>query len=187
MVIYAISDLEGFHPSELIPDFKDIISKDEVIICGDVLDSTMISKPDHIVNKSNNLKTLYDIVTKPNLRLTFGNRDLNKMKVLPLTILTTSDKTIPILVNKFNNGTIELDFINAYTELKKIQNLEWVHKMSNWYPFWGGKIVENIEYWKNDNEPSQFGFFEKRFRKIFGDDTTVGTMSAVNLLETIPK
>jgi hypothetical protein len=187
MVIYAISDLEGFHPSELIPNFKDIISKDEVIICGDVLDSTMISKPKHIDNKSNNLRTLCDIVTKPNLRLTFGNRDLNKMKVLPLTILTTTDKTSSWLIDNFNNGTIKLDFLVAYTELKKITHLEWVHKMSNWYPFWGGKIGEKIEYWKNDNEPSQYGFFEKRFRKIFGDDTIEGTMSAVNLLETIPK
>jgi hypothetical protein len=186
MVIYAISDLEGFHPSELIPDFKKIILKDEVIICGDVLDSTMISKPKHIDNKSNNLRTLYDIVTKPNLRLTFGNRDLNKMKVLPLTILKqkTDPKQSNYNITKFNNGELDLN-LKSYTELNK--DLEWVHKMSNWYPFWGGKIGEKIEYWKNDNEPSQYGFFEKRFRKIFGDDTIEGTMSAVNLLETIPK
>ena len=27
--------------------------------------------------------------------------------------------------------------------------------MSNWYPFWGEKIVDNIDYWKDDYEPHE--------------------------------
>jgi len=189
MVIYAISDLEGFHPSELIPNYNQIIKTNdtEVIICGDVFDSTMLSKKDHLNNKSNNLRTIHEIVTQPNLKLTFGNRDLNKMKVGPLTILKTLDNSSNELVNNFNNGLLDLNS-ETYNSLNaNLKNLDWVHKMSNWYPFWGGINADNIGYWKNDNEPSQYGFFEKRFQKIFGPDTSVGTMSAGNLLETIPK
>ena len=67
--------------------------------------------------------------------------------------------------------------------------------MSNWYPFWGEKIMDNIDYWKNNNEPLKIVkegksepclFFERRFHKIFGTDTTIGTMNAHNLLKTIP-
>jgi hypothetical protein len=184
MVIYAISDLEGFHPSELISDT--ITLKDEVIICGDVLDSTMLSK-DHLTNKSKNLRTIFDIVTKPNFKLTFGNRDLNKIKVLPLSILKTKDNSSNDLVNNFNNGLLDLN-LKTYNDLYTFEsNLEWVHKMSNWYPFWGGINDNNIEYWKNDIEPVQYKFFERRFHKIFGADTSIGTMSAGNLLETIPR
>ena len=190
MVIYAISDLEGFHPSELIPNYNQIIKaqETEVIICGDVFDSTMFSK-DHLNNKSNNLKTIYEIVTQPKLKLTFGNRDLNKMKVGPLTILKTIDNSSNKLVDDFNNGLLDLNLesYNSFSLNDGLKKLDWVHKMSNWYPFWGGINADNIGYWKNDNEPSQYGFFEKRFQKIFGPDTSVGTMSAGNLLETIPQ
>jgi hypothetical protein len=197
MDIYAISDLEGFHPRQLISNYDNIIKTNEVIICGDVLDSTMLSK-DHLNDKSNNLKTIYEIVNQPNLKLTFGNRDLNKMKVKPLTILKTKDNSNNVLVQKFNDGKLDTDFVESYNSLLQIEsNIEWVHKMSNWYPFWGG-IDKNIAYWKDDNQPTElkdnqgviirkFGFFEKRFQKIFGADTTVGTMSAGFLLETIPK
>lgn len=187
MVIYAISDLEGFHPSELLPEYDgydNIIKDHEVIICGDVLDSTMISEKDHLEKKIFNLRTIHQILFQPNLRLTFGNRDLNKLKVGPLTILKTKDNSSNILVDNFNNGLLNLDLATY----NKFENLDWVHKMSNWYPFWGGINKENIGYWKDDNEPKEtLGFFEKRFIKIFGPDTSKGTMSAGNLLKTIPK
>ena len=201
MVIYAISDLEGFHPSELIPNYNQIIKNNdtEVIICGDVFDSTPTTIPTNLlVNKSNNLRTIYEIVTQSNLKLTFGNRDLNKMKVGPLTILKTKDDSSNYLVSDFNNGLLDLN-VETYNKFNAcVLNLDWVHKMSNWYPFWGGLNADNIGYWKNDNEPIElrdkannivriYGFFEKRFQKIFGPDTSVGTMSAGNLLETIPR
>jgi hypothetical protein len=200
MVIYAISDLEGFHPRELIPEYHKVIEEtyvNEVIICGDVLDSTMISKSDPLLTsrKSNNLRTIFEILKKPNLKLTFGNRDLNKLKVGPLTILKTKDNTPNELVNKFNKGELPLN-LSTYHELKVGNNLEWVQKMSNWYPFWGGINETNIKYWQDDNEPTvkdekgniirEYGFFEKRFLKIFGADTKIGTMSDDNLLVTIP-
>ena len=69
--------------------------------------------------------------------------------------------------------------------------------MSNWYPFWGDKIKDKINYWKDDNEPlvlrnkeneiiKSYNFFEKRYLKIFGADTSIGTMNAEYLLQTIP-
>jgi len=147
-------------------------------------------------HKCNNLKTIFEILKKPNLKLTFGNRDLNKIKVGPLTILKTIDNSQNVLVNNFNKGELPLN-LSTYLELNKVVgNLEWVQKMSNWYPFWGGINKDNIGHWRDENEPNgiykdkklvrSYGFFEKRFLKIFGADTKVGTMSADNLLETIP-
>jgi len=191
MVIYAISDLEGFEPSELLPEYAvydNVISKEdnEVIICGDVLDSTMITENDLIKKKKNkNITTIHQLLIRKNLKLTFGNRDLNKLKVGPLTILKTSDSSTNDLVNKFNEGELKLN-IETYKNLDAIQSkLVWHHKMSNWYPFWGDEIIEKIDYWKNDGDQSP-GFFERRFNKIFGADTKIGTMSANNLLIAIP-
>ena len=40
---FAISDLEGFYPDQVLPIYNDIKTnkQDEIIICGDIIDSTM--------------------------------------------------------------------------------------------------------------------------------------------------
>jgi hypothetical protein len=54
---------------------------DSLVICGDIMDSTIKTQINReiIKLKSNNIKTIYDIVTNPNIFLTFGNRDLKKI------------------------------------------------------------------------------------------------------------
>jgi predicted phosphodiesterase len=201
MNIYAISDLEGLYPQQVLPIYEEIKKEKEnkkLIICGDVIDSTIAGKVIYKEEKfrtlkSNNIKTIYDIVTNPNIFLTFGNRDLNKMKVGPLSELKSisdasdaSDNPIDQidLINQFNNGELNLDF-STYQSFSKLR-LDWVQKMSNWYPFWGGAISDKISYWKDDDCQPEGKFFERRFQKIFGADTSIGTMSAGYLLETVP-
>jgi hypothetical protein len=201
--IYAISDLEGLSPSHVFPLYSEILQgRNELVICGDILDSTSPGinfgtfenetkygdeEKESIRRlfslKANNIRTIVDIITNDNIKLAFGNRDLNKLKVLPLTRLNLP--SVPLL-KQFNSGNLNIN-IETYKEIQKIQK-SWSCNMSNWYPFWGGdvNIEPNKSYWKNDNLPGK-GFFYDRFTKIFGADTTVGTMSAQNLKYTIVK
>ena len=198
---FAISDLEGFYPDQVLPIYNSIKydKQNEIIICGDIIDSTIKSTPTKSILelKSNNLKTIYDIVVNPNICLTFGNRDLNKIKVGPLTELYYygQDENSRKLIDTFNSGDLDNLNITTFYNIFNIKEKRWCQNMSNWYPFWGEKIVDNIDYWKNNNEPREIVkdgklepclFFEKRFHKIFGTDTTIGTMNAHNLLKTIP-
>jgi len=198
---FAISDLEGFYPDQVLPMYNSIKydKLNEIIVCGDIIDSTIKSTPTSSILelKSNNLKTIYDIVVNSNICLTFGNRDLNKIKVGPLTELCYygQDENSRKLINSFNSGDLENLNITTFYNIFNIKEKRWCQNMSNWYPFWGEKIIDNIDYWKNNNEPIKivkegkpepYLFFEKRFHKIFGTDTTVGTMNAHNLLKTIP-
>jgi len=198
---FAISDLEGFYPDQVLPMYNSIKydKLNEIIVCGDIIDSTIKSTPTPSILelKSNNLKTIYDIVVNSNICLTFGNRDLNKIKVGPLTELCYygQDENSRKLINSFNSGDLENLNITTFYNIFNIKEKRWCQNMSNWYPFWGEKIIDNIDYWKNNNEPIKivkegkpepYLFFEKRFHKIFGTDTTVGTMNANNLLKTIP-
>jgi len=198
---FAISDLEGFYPDQVLPMYNSIKydKLNEIIVCGDIIDSTIKSTPTSSILelKSNNLKTIYDIVVNSNICLTFGNRDLNKIKVGPLTELCYygQDENSRKLINSFNSGDLENLNITTFYNIFNIKEKRWCQNMSNWYPFWGEKIIDNIDYWKNNNEPIKIVkegkpepclFFEKRFHKIFGTDTTVGTMNAHNLLKTIP-
>lgn len=201
--IFTISDLEGFYPEQVLPMYNQIKERmtDNLIICGDIMDSTIKTQitKEILKLKSNNIKTIYDIVTNPNIFLTFGNRDLNKIKVGPLTELycEENDENYKILIDKFNKGELENLDKKTYNKFLCIEKKRWYQKMSNWYPFWGEIIKDKINYWKDDNEPlvlrnkeneiiKSYNFFEKRFLKIFGADTSIGTMTADNLLQTIP-
>ena len=196
--IFAISDLEGFYPDQVLPTYNSIKydKLNEIIICGDIIDSTIKSTPtaNILELKSNNLKTIYDIVVNSNICLTFGNRDLNKIKVGPLTELYYygTNKEEKKLIDNFNSGDLENLNITTFYNILNVKEKRWFQNMSNWYPFWGEKIMDKIDYWKDNNEPSKidksktYFFFEKRFHKIFGTDTSIGTMNANNLLKTIP-
>jgi hypothetical protein len=205
MIVYACSDLEGYSPTELLPDYEKIKKdkKNTIIFCGDLIDSTITGQKDILGSiksrKSKNIINIFDIVMNHNILLTFGNRDLNKIKVGPLTELAmifvqsselkdkASFELVKKLVNEFNKGKINLDYTTYETLNNSISTFKWVQKMSNWYPFWGGALKDKINYWKDDREPiDASGFFDRRFQKIFGKDTARGTMSAEYLLETIP-
>jgi hypothetical protein len=199
---FSISDLEGFYPEQVLPMYNQIKQEktNQLIICGDIMDSTLRTQINYDILKlkSNNIKTIYDIVTNSNIILTFGNRDLNKIKVGPLTELCYNgeDGNSKILIDKFNSGELEKLDIDTYINLAKIREKNWYQSMSNWYPFWGYN-KEKIDYWQREVEPigkknkdrileKPYLFFERRFYKIFGSDPAVGTMGADNLLHTIP-
>ena len=152
---YSISDLEGFYPEYVLPMYNEIKRKhdEELIICGDILDSTIKAKIDYNILKlkSNNVKTIYDIVTNPNIFLTFGNRDLNKIKVGPLTELycEEEDESSKMLIDNFNKGELETLDKMTYFSILAIVKKGWCQNMSNWYPFWSD-VKDNLDYWKDD-------------------------------------
>lgn len=198
---FAISDLEGFYPDQVLPMYNSIKydKLNQIIVCGDIIDSTIKSTPTIgiLELKSHNIKTIFDIVVNSNIYLTFGNRDLNKIKVGPLTELCYygQDENSKKLIDSFNSGDLDNLNITTFYNISNIKEKRWCQNMSNWYPFWGEKIMDNIDYWKDNDEPNKILkdgklekclFFEKRFHKIFGLDTTIGTMNANNLLKTIP-
>ena len=63
--------MEGFYPDQVLPIYNDIKhdKQNEIIICGDIIDSTIKSTPTASILKlkSNNLKTIYDIVINSNI------------------------------------------------------------------------------------------------------------------------
>ena len=100
--IRVISDLEGFDIEMYFHDTYNLF------VCGDIVDSTLVTtlKGTFLEAKSNNLKNILHCACNPNVRLLFGNRDLNKLKCKFLAELNhTGDETA-----QFNNGNINLDF-----------------------------------------------------------------------------
>jgi hypothetical protein len=112
-------------------------------------------------------------------------------------------------IQQFNNGNINLS-TDTYTKYKDIIiNNDWIANMNNWLPFWNNSVFTqtikkkekdqagiekevdqpNANYytWHDayDVKKSTTPFLD-RFNKIFGTDGSIGTMSAGNLLYTIP-
>ncbi len=194
--VHIISDYEG----EQIKS-EEYNSSNGLIICGDILDSTVGFGFQENFNKSTgdindikkvyNLRNIVSIVNNKNIHLIFGNRDVNKFKCKYLTKMKKYQKG-DIYYN-FNRGNINLSEI-TYTDLK-ISKIEWVVDTKHWYPFWNKDIKKYLEYWEKtekeitksiDNTEYGENQFLKRFYRIFGTDGPQGTMSASNLLYTIP-
>ena len=178
--IRVISDLEGFDIEMYFHDTYNLF------VCGDIVDSTLVTalKGNYLESKSNNLKNILHCACNPNVRLLFGNRDLNKLKCKFLAELNeTGDATA-----EFNNGNVNLSITN-YEILKEKINKENVWKVPNmnaWYTFWAN--VGKGKNWTESPKYTEQPFYD-RFLEIFGADNAVkdgGTMSAQNLLETIP-
>ena len=182
--IRVISDLEGFDIEMYFHDTYNLF------VCGDIVDSTLVTTlnedflEDFLKAKSNNLKNILHCACNPNVRLLFGNRDLNKLKCKYLAELNhTGDDTA-----QFNDGNINLS-VESYQNLKEKINKENVWKvpnMNSWYTFWAdvGKGKNWTETPKYIEQP-----FYDRFLEVFGADNGIkdgGTMSAQNLLQTIP-
>ena len=125
--IHIISDPEGFK----IPDVPE---GEELYICGDLVDSVIKGKNNFLPAKSHNLHNIRECITKDNVFLAFGNRDLNKIKCKWLCELKKSDDPQNILVRLFNNGSIMLNY-ESYKSIVALEP-EWVHNHKNWYPYW---------------------------------------------------
>lgn len=212
MLYYATSDPEGYDILKMT-DFNPNKSDNKLIICGDILDSTFIgnisSDYDKLKAKSFNLRNIRNVLLNKNITLVLGNRDLNKIKCMQLCKLSTK-KGAPNneLINKFNNGNIDLNKETYEIIFKFIKGNKgpsndetpaspWkIYNMSKWYTFWAeglGKGKEwnktMKEYYIDDKGPRPQNYpqpFLTRFKEIFGKDNVDGTMSADNLLYTIP-
>jgi hypothetical protein len=183
--ITIISDYEG---EDINSKIYDNVSKKGLIICGDMLDSTVSKGYEEEFNKLTgkindiqkiyNLRNILAIVENKNIHLIFGNRDINKFKCKFLTRLNENEtnKKYP-LIRAFNNGDINLSF-EIYNQLKEslknIQNTQniWKADTKHWHPFW------NIT--QSNIDTNDIYIFLKRFYTIFG------YMNANNILYTIP-
>jgi hypothetical protein len=178
---HVISDPEGYDITTLFDGLKGTF-----LVNGDLIDSTSIRdiKPiEYLKLKSNNLKNIHTILTEDKYTLIFGNRDLNKIKCRFLNELQGSD----ILIQSFNNGSIDLS-IKTYEPIKqKLLSEPWkIDSMNHWYTFWSPTVGDkNKKDWTIKSDYSKSPFLT-RFNEIFGADNTIGTMSAGNLLYTIP-
>ena len=140
------------------------------------------------IPKTFNLYNIRYALNNKNVQLLFGNRDLNKIKCAILCKIK-NDKNDPSIDN-FNNGDISISY-NVYKNFLKIKEYKWLANMNNWLPFWNPTSLnatkDNYKIWHSEYDISTSDTpFLDRFNKIFGPDTTVGTMSAGNLLYTIP-
>lgn len=188
--VTIISDPEGFK----IPDVPD---DEELYICGDLIDSVIKGKKDDFLElKSFNLYNIQKCIKKNNVFLAFGNRDLNKLKCRYLCELnTTTNEDANTLINKFNNGNIELKYDN-YNTIKNAKP-EWKEDHKNWYPYWntGNSIFRKTDkdhekyktYWTTTPPDEKKNMFTHRYKTIFGEDPKVGTMSADNVIDAIAK
>ena len=197
-----ISDPEGYDINQLLNDKESTnIKNGNILVLGDLLDSTFIGTPsaDQFETKSYNIRNL-DLVNKnENIFVAMGNRDLNKIKCHQLLALKKEDKY------KFLGESSTKDFESIVENLKEICNGNgksegkgegegegesdtnpwFVDKLTDengFSPFWNPK--RKTELWKGTNQTTHTCL--KRFNIIFGPDGSVGTMSAQNLLETIP-
>jgi hypothetical protein len=180
---HIISDYEG----EKILDLE---SGKNLLICGDILDSTVggggdaskISVNGSVggISKNHNLYNIHQVITNNNIQLILGNRDLNKLKCAVLCKVKNN--------NDFNIGNITLNKTDYEKYKPIIKQNGWIADMNNWLPFWNPKIDSDFkDNWNKayDITKSNTPFLD-RFYKIFGVDGSEGTMSAGNLLYTIP-
>jgi hypothetical protein len=184
--IIAISDLEGFSIGSSVPECEKCENNNcscKVYICGDIIDSTSTGYTELNRDKIFNLRNIYDIITNDKYKLILGNRDINKIKCISLCKLKNTNNNQ--IIQDFNNGNIDLK--TGYDSLNT-QLIPWVDSMKNWFTFWSAKITDN-KNWNGKDWTNDTNIFLKRFYDIFGADNAKdngGTMSAQNLLKTIP-
>ena len=189
--VKVISDYEG----------QSIDENTHILICGDMLDSTVsgggdasqikISGKVGTFNKNFNLLNIYNVVVNKNnkIKLVLGNRDINKIKCCVLSKI--NNKVNDLNITNFNNGNLNLEK-DSYLLIKTtVINNGWKADIKKWLPFWNSTIWEANNspkpYWNNTTvEATSLYPFKLRFDRIFGVDGSIGTMSAGNLLYTIP-
>jgi hypothetical protein len=231
-----ISDPEGFSIEQLAniktdKDSNEIIDldtktvfTDKLIILGDLLDSTCgtyqnLNKPpsNELMQqfgkpmenrKAFNLRNLQWIKNNDSKieAVLIGNRDLNKLKCIPLLEFRETEKVKQIKQTDTGEETTEEEpdwWNNGKTYMKVAENLvetlqddkdgkKWLVDDANfkkmWYPWWNRRILSEKPTINNPWNPTvdSDDHCLRRFQLIFGADGAVGTMSADNLLETIP-
>lgn len=212
--VKLISDPEGYSFAHLLGnrDEPPVLATDTapLIVLGDLLDSAIaLTASGNILTmgnlaelKAHNLDNLLQCRNNPNIHVMFGNRDLNKLKLLPLA------KVKPHFSSMYQTAYDDLKaYLNpqqttkniSYLELAKqlranINNKNWeweIPDLKHWYPFWKHYNNSSAAYtlWKagRRSSPEQVMTCLERFFLIFGADNTDGTISAYNSLFCIPK
>lgn len=204
--VKLISDPEGYSFAHLlnIKNTTDQIATTEtpLIVLGDLLDSAIaITATGNILKmgnlaelKSHNLDNLLQCRTNQNIYVMFGNRDLNKLKLLPLTALNPPiDTKTNNNKNTYFKNSSRANYYELALQLRvniAFQKVTWkISDLKHWYPFWKSAQGTDVNtLWKNGrhSSPPQGMTCLERFFLIFGADNTNGTMSAHNLLYCIP-
>lgn len=87
--------------------------KVNLYVCGDIIDSTFIGNLEepYLSAKSHNLSNIYNCIVNNNIKLSFGNRDLNKIKCKFLTLLKEENRVeksnVKELINKFDSVKVD--------------------------------------------------------------------------------
>lgn len=177
--VKLISDPEGFSIYDASKNNNSSITNNKILVLGDLLDSTGILDNDiSKKDKAYNIRNLMKVINNPEqIKVLLGNRDLNKIKCRPLIEVNNTK------IWKQNSLEKIVSALKVEVGKKKWK----IPSLKHWLPWWN---IEN----KTDNKKTPIikNFVKPdnscldRFNKIFGVDPKVGTMSAQNLLETIP-
>lgn len=171
------------------------LAVDNILILGDLLDSTAVAFKPSINNtniepfmkiKSFNIRNVNDVVNNKTVKINviLGNRDLNKIKILPLLLFENKTKW-------WTDGESFEDVCNNLIKAvnNNNNNNPWLIKDLNeenmFAPIWNRNNKNyKTETWQTDNPNNNSVLY--RFNRIFGQDPTIGTMSADKILYTIP-
>jgi len=196
-----ISDFEGTTPTAHFKKFETYCKTKQVIFLGDVFDNTAQYGPDNKCNGDvcsdpdikltcptdenfcalRTIKLLVD--NKDRCRYVFGNRDINKIKLLPFFSLEGAEKWWTV-----GNNYAEI-VKNLLTNIE-IGTYKWLINGNNvkyFRPFWKKDKEDygrNLT-WTKDNPPDMNEIYD-RFELMFGKDASTGTMSALVSLKCIP-
>jgi hypothetical protein len=196
-----ISDIEGGEIYTFATKKGDATYNGKILVAGDLIDSTTFDNNVKNVLTSN-IHNLIHCVTNQQIQYVLGNRDLNKIKVFHLTTLKPlqsssiqhtrqpTQQPMEDYFKMFNEGTIPHGKLkDAYENLKKMfsqSTITFNAKMQHWYTFWSDTLGNlDKKNWKSGVNYYVKPFFT-RFEEIFGADNIAGTISAQNLLKTIP-
>ena len=192
--VRVISDPEGYHVCQLAHETdKTAEPKNKMLVLGDLMDYTL-GGGDNGNNfattkltplreaKSNSFASVkYCNQHQDKVKLLFGNRDLNKLKLLPLGLITDGE-------NKkydkwWETGSTYLEAAKQLIDKLKNGSNWAIPSMKNWIPFWN---ANKDNYWNNDdprlqNMTGKMSCLD-RYYLIFGIDGPHGTMSAQNNL-----
>lgn len=208
--VRVVSDPEGYHVAQLANVTKTVDGyvppENKMLVLGDLFDYTLGAGPNANNFATDKLKELrnakshsfksakYCNDNKDNIKVLFGNRDLNKLKLMPLALVTNIENSNYVKwwqeSNSYENAAQKLVELIANTG---DDGCQWdIPTMTNWKPFWKPNY-NTCNHWKEPNPMlSSTGVNQnmsclERFYLIFGVDCAQGTMSGQNTLFGVAK
>jgi len=203
-----ISDFEGTTPTAHFNKFKEYCSGDDnkqVLFLGDVFDNTAqfsencngtsCENPDEISDCPTDenycaLQTIKLLVdNEKSCKYVFGNRDINKIKLLPFFSFKSKSKS-----NWWTNGKSYDEIVNNFFRTVENPETRWLIQPDNYkyfQPFWNKKkYADTKSNWGDTGEKNyintEINDIYDRFVMMFGADPKHGTMSALVTLKCIP-